>query len=529
VITYFKSRFLAQPIVYVEQDGGWKSYAPSGVIRQNSGPLPDFIRQSVDEVPLAEAIDLIHAYEAAAERAEAERYTPSPVSGLGGWLAVMIVLMILGCLSTILFIVLGLAPLWRLWDELTNPASPSYHAFFAPYIAYASFVNIFMVVAPIFLLVLMFKKKRVLPQIIIYVFVFGVFASVIDFVAVVAFFTQFLADRSLLDEARSLVIQGMVMTSLRGVGACGIWIPYFLYSKRVRNTFVEPWSTKRARQAAEAERMSRATVLAALAAQSREAAVAQPAYAEAAVAQPEAGPPAYAEAAVAQPAYVPPVWPAPPAGEAAPPRRNPRILLIPVVGILVIIVGLVAGLGAWRLANPPASANAVTVVHDASGNELKHYVNAEQKFAFDYPADWALQVSGQASQGFQLMVFDPTGHKVNAHSVDGVVVMAVTLPVVVGAEDIAGIRTSTEARFQELGTTGAKLLQPSSAATVNGLAGFTLKASEPAPDGGDLIYPLYFLFRNDRMYYLAAQSYGEPSAELEQEEQAIVDSFKATQ
>jgi hypothetical protein len=31
VITYYRSRFLSPPIVYVQQDDVWKSYAPAGV------------------------------------------------------------------------------------------------------------------------------------------------------------------------------------------------------------------------------------------------------------------------------------------------------------------------------------------------------------------------------------------------------------------------------------------------------------------------------------------------------------------
>ena len=51
VVSYYKSRYLSPPVVYVQQDDGWKSYAPGGRIQKNIGPLPNYILQNADEVP----------------------------------------------------------------------------------------------------------------------------------------------------------------------------------------------------------------------------------------------------------------------------------------------------------------------------------------------------------------------------------------------------------------------------------------------------------------------------------------------
>ena len=71
MITYYKSRYLSSPVVYVQQDDTWKSYGPGGIVRKSSGQLPDYILQGVEEVPLEQVEELIRGYTATAKRVEA--------------------------------------------------------------------------------------------------------------------------------------------------------------------------------------------------------------------------------------------------------------------------------------------------------------------------------------------------------------------------------------------------------------------------------------------------------------------------
>jgi hypothetical protein len=509
VITYYKSRYLSPPMVYVQQDECWNSYAPAGIVRESLGRLPDFILQGVEEVPLEQVEDLIRGYTVTAERMGVERGLPPAVSGIGGWLVLPVISLVFTCLASIVYILIESIPLLRSWDILTSPGSASYNPFFGPYIGFTTFVHAFLFVMPIFLLALMSKKKRVLPQIIIYFYAITLFVTLANFVALATFLNQVLVDRGFPAEAASYLTQGMVNVILQGVGLCGIWIPYFMYSKRVGNTFVEPWNAGRI---ARAEHSHRSAALAALAAQSR------------------------GENATAETQPVPVVAPFP--TESAPmaataEKRKSRILLIPVAAVLVIVVAVVAGIGGWRLANPPAAANQVTTNVDSSGNEIKHYSNADEKFALDYPADWALQAgTAPTSTGrsrFQMMVFDRSGHKIGAIAYDGVAVMTVVLPAPMSAAAISETRKTVEAKFQSDAAAGVKIIQPSSEVTINGVPGFTMTCSEPASGGQTLVYPLYWLFKGDRTYYLALQSVGQPSAELQQQEEAILQSFTTTQ
>jgi Protein of unknown function (DUF2569) len=165
------------------------------------------------------------------------RPRPDSVSGLGGWLVLPIIGLFLTCLSSIALIFLDILPFWNSWTALTSPGSAAYHALMGAYVGFRSFVDIALLVAPIFLLALLFMKKRVLPQIIVYFYIFVLFVMLLDFVALVTFLERWLSDRGFAEEASTLVSQGMVRTITQGIAVCGIWIPYFLYSKRVANTF----------------------------------------------------------------------------------------------------------------------------------------------------------------------------------------------------------------------------------------------------------------------------------------------------
>ena len=523
MITYYKSRYLSSPVVYVQQDDTWKSYGPGGIVRKSSGQLPDYILQGVEEVPLEQVEELIRGYTATAKRVEAERGQQPAVSGIGGWLVLPIIGLVLTCLASIVYILIECIPLLRSWGVLTSPGSASYNPFFGPYIGFATFVHAFLFVVPIFLLTLIGKKKRVLPQIIIYFYAFTLFVTLVDFVALATFLNQVIADRGFLAEAASYVQQGMVDVILQGVVLCGIWIPYFMYSKRVGNTFVEPWN---AGQTARADYSERSAALAALAAESRGERNASDAEATSAEGR--------VSATETQPAPI--VAPFPTESErevATSQRRKSRILLIPVAAVLVIVVAVVAGIGGWRLANPPTTANRVTTHVDSSGNEIKHYSNTDEKFALDYPADWALQVgttpSSTGGSRFQMVVFDRYGHKVGAIAYDAVVVTTIILPAPMSAATISEMRKTIEAKFQDGATAGVKIIEPASDVTVNGMPGFTMTCSEPASDGQTLVYPVYWLFKGDRVYYLVLQSIGQPSTELQQRQEAILHSFTATE
>ncbi len=70
---YYKSRFMRDPIVYVQHDGEWRSYGPGGVIGEHSDGIPGTILAQTEEITEDEAKELISLRLVEAERGESER------------------------------------------------------------------------------------------------------------------------------------------------------------------------------------------------------------------------------------------------------------------------------------------------------------------------------------------------------------------------------------------------------------------------------------------------------------------------
>ena len=56
--TYYKSRFLTVPVVYVQEQGAWRSYGPQGV-KQGDGAIPERLFAGLEQISRREAEGLI--------------------------------------------------------------------------------------------------------------------------------------------------------------------------------------------------------------------------------------------------------------------------------------------------------------------------------------------------------------------------------------------------------------------------------------------------------------------------------------
>ena len=163
-------------------------------------------------------------------RTEAAQPTPavSPPEphGLRGWL----ILPLIGlCLTPFLLafsiyqLVLVLKP--DTWSVLTTPGTPAYHPVYKVLIPAEMVVNIAMLGFTLLLLVLFFRKDRRLPKLMVAFYLINLVIIVGDTFAA-SFIPSFSFDRD--------VIRDVVRTVVAAV----IWVPYFLVSQRVKNTFV---------------------------------------------------------------------------------------------------------------------------------------------------------------------------------------------------------------------------------------------------------------------------------------------------
>jgi hypothetical protein len=380
-----------------------------------------------------------------------------------------------------------------------------------PYIGFVSFAQFFFLLAPIFLLWLIGKKKRVLPWIIISAYALFLFFVLIDFVAVVTFISQVLAEHGAASDIRDQVMQS-AQSVWKGMILCGIWIPYFLFSKRVRTTFTEPWSEGRRRMEAD----SRRSVVANLAAEKRALQEQESAGTDQAV-QPF---PARWE----QPQPAVSYWPPAPAIRAKP----RKIVVIPVIGVLFIVLGVVTALAAWRDMNPPQVKNPVTVSTDVNGNATKHYSNGSFSFSFDYPSDWGLQEDPTSdATAYTMVVYDPQGEQIDRLSLDSATFTAATYAT--SGRSLAEVFADLKDGFAQAVAPGALTIdEPFAETTASGLPAIKGTFSSTETDGTKVTASAYYVVGKDLVYYLEFDYTDRPTDTSKAELDAIMASFKPT-
>jgi hypothetical protein len=154
--------------------------------------------------------------------------------GIGGWL----VLPALGLIITPFRMgfqfyrdmLPALAP--ETWSALTDSSSAAYHSLWAPVLIFEVVVNIALFFYTLWVLWLFFKKSKRVPRLFIIWLASLAATQTIDLLLtnqIPAVASQPTDPESIKDVARSII-------------GAAIWIPYFMNSKRVYNTFVEPVS-----------------------------------------------------------------------------------------------------------------------------------------------------------------------------------------------------------------------------------------------------------------------------------------------
>ncbi|PWK46344.1 DUF2569 domain-containing protein [Pleionea mediterranea] len=165
------------------------------------------------------------------EESEANKIKPE---GIGGWL----VLPVFGLLITP--IVFGfefinvILPTFdeKIWTALTTQGSSAYHPVWAPYLIFLSVARAFMALSAIALLVFLFKKRVIFPKLMIAFYTFTVAIAVSDIAVLYVFILDAFPHvaTGIENEATQQFINALVIML--------IWIPYFMKSERVKNTFI---------------------------------------------------------------------------------------------------------------------------------------------------------------------------------------------------------------------------------------------------------------------------------------------------
>lgn len=161
---------------------------------------------------------------------QAPQYLLKPsIEGLGGWLVLVQISIYFSLIAITIFTFNSVLPIFdpEIWNVFADQASPYYDSMFVPLIVFEIIMNAAFVILLGIALYLMYKKKSAFPRLMIGYILFSLLASVLDYVLV----NQV---EILVEEDNGQFIREIVRACLY---AC-IWIPYFIRSKRVRNTFV---------------------------------------------------------------------------------------------------------------------------------------------------------------------------------------------------------------------------------------------------------------------------------------------------
>lgn len=157
-------------------------------------------------------------------------YEPLPlgVSGLGGWL-VLVQIGLYGSILLTIFQIINTIPMFNSesWWMLTSPHSPVYHPLWVPLIIFETIYAFAMIIFCIFILVRFYQKKAIVPRLMIVFYSVSLLCVTIDTLLYLQI--PFLAELETGNPYKDMI---------RSAIGSAIWIPYFLKSVRVRNTFV---------------------------------------------------------------------------------------------------------------------------------------------------------------------------------------------------------------------------------------------------------------------------------------------------
>jgi Protein of unknown function (DUF2569) len=158
-----------------------------------------------------------------------EQSQQKSLKGIGGWLILPLLGLILSPLRLIYMIYEGLWPIFSsdYWEDLTSPGSESYHQLWTSVLIFEVVGNLAIFLVGLAALLSFLRKSRKAPKLMILWF----FLALV-FVGADTYLRGYIPGAALTYEAiPSIELWRAGITA-------AIWIPYFLASKRVKATFV---------------------------------------------------------------------------------------------------------------------------------------------------------------------------------------------------------------------------------------------------------------------------------------------------
>lgn len=155
-------------------------------------------------------------------------YERNEPSGIRGWLILPLLGLIITPLRLSGFLVTTFLPIFQegYWEVLTTPGSEAYHALWAPILIFEISGNVLFIIFAVALLILMLQKHQKFPKLMITYLALNLLFVVTDY---------FVGD--LIPAVAAQPDPEAVGELVRAIAGAAIWIPYFVTSERVKNTF----------------------------------------------------------------------------------------------------------------------------------------------------------------------------------------------------------------------------------------------------------------------------------------------------
>ena len=153
---------------------------------------------------------------------------PEGPAGLGGWLILVGISLIANPFRTITNIERDFIPIFTegVWQYLTDSSSPSYDPLLALFLVWEILFNVILLIASVVLIYLFFTKSKWFPKVYIALLLASFLFTITDSFAI-----------SLVYYGEIGFYEGFANLLEPMFWIFGVWIPYLLYSKRVKATF----------------------------------------------------------------------------------------------------------------------------------------------------------------------------------------------------------------------------------------------------------------------------------------------------
>jgi len=152
-------------------------------------------------------------------------------TGIGGWLLLPMIGLFISPARLAYILVTVHIPLVLsgAWGILTAPGSEAYHPLWGPLLLFEIFANTLLLCWAIVLLILLFTKSHHFPKWIILFYLASLVIVAVD--TVLGGLIPAVAEQNDPSSKQELI---------RAMIATAIWVPYFIKSERVKNTFIKP-------------------------------------------------------------------------------------------------------------------------------------------------------------------------------------------------------------------------------------------------------------------------------------------------